>query len=286
MAKPYSIVRFMKYAPYELKNNEKKYSGVITFKLKVLTPLHVSSGKQFIDERDSIYHAFYRWNDQLAIPGSTLKGCIRTVAESVSHSCLSGRFSEGKQQYEPIVPKQEGNIKCIICDMFGYMGRKSKLNISQLLIESGTSYTELLPSLKNPHITQSMLEKGKIIGYKFYHHAKANIIQKGNVPCEVVKPGAVFKGKLHYKDMTEEELQLLCYSLGFSGDISLKMGYGKPAYYGSVQLVADESKYEEMACKYREHRDPEVQRAINELESILDYSHAKPKSEWNEDGTY
>lgn len=286
MAKPYSTVRFLEYAPYQMKDDEEQFSGIIKFKLKVLTPLHVRSGEQFIDERNSIYYAFYKWNNQLAIPGSTFKGCIRTVAESVSHSCLSGKVKDGGKEYDTIVPKQEGIKKCIVCDIFGYKGGKSKLSIGQLLLESGTSYTELLPSFKNPHITQSMLEKDKLIGYKFYHHGKANIVEKGKVPCEAVKPGAIFSGKLHYKCMTKEEIQLLCYALGFTGDIALKIGYGKPAYYGSVQLVPEDSRYEEFACEYREHRDVGIQEAINELESILNYKYAKVKSEWNEDGTY
>ncbi len=294
MGKPYSIVRFMKYAPYKIKEDEALQSGVIKFTLEVITPLHVGSGMQFIDERNSIYKAFYKWNGRYAIPGATLKGCIRGVAESISHSCLSGKFIEIKKEgekkkkveYFPSVNKRENNGRCIICDMFGSMGIKSKINVSQLLFEKGEAYTELLPSFKNPHITESMLEDGKLIGYRFYHHGKINILQKGDVPFEVIKQGSTFSGKLHYKDLSQEELQLLCFSLGFSGDISLKLGYGKPAYFGSVRLKPDDEKYVEIAKAYKNTSDPEIKQAITQLCEILDYKNAKLKSEWNEDGTY
>ena len=285
MAKPYSTVRFIKYAPYQVKGREPLESGVITFKLEVLTPLHIGSGMQFIDERQTIYKAFYKWNDQYAIPGSSLKGCIRNVCESISHSCLS-KVKEKGREYEAIVNKRENEGVCIICDLFGAMGSKSKISVGQLVLEEGEAYTELLPSFKAPHITEAMLENWKLVGYKFYHHGKRNILEKGKIPYEVVKQGSIFKGKIHYKNLSKEQLELLCFAMGFSGEIALKLGYGKPAYFGSVQLKADEVKYQEMAKAYKENSDTEIKAAIKEVCQILDYKNAKIKSEWNEDGTY
>lgn len=294
MGKPYSVVRFIKYSPFKVANNEVVQSGVIHFKLEVITPLHIGSGMQFLDEQTDkarIYSAFYRWHDKCAIPGSTLKGCIRQVAESISHSCLSGGGVKDKEKgrekfYTTRVNKKEDSGKCIVCDMFGSMGVKSKITVSQLVAEKGEPYVELFHSFKQPHITQSMLEDGQLIGYKFYHHGKVSALEKGKIPFEVMPIGSIFKGKIHYKNLTREQLQLLCFAMGFSGDIALKLGYGKPAYFGSVRLIAEDEKYVHLAKEYKMHDDQEIQHAIKELCAILDYKNAKEKSEWNEDHTY
>lgn len=291
MGKPYSVVRFIDYAPYNDKdekgNKKELLSGIINFKMEVITSLHVGSGMQFLDDKNSIYNAFYKWNKQYVIPGSTLKGCIRHIAESISHSCFSGKFKYDKKIYKPIKNKtEEKDGKCIVCDVFGSMGMKSKVQISQLILEKGHPCTKLLPNLKGPHITESLLEDDKIKGYKFYHHGKENIILKGEVPYEVLPKGSIFTGKINYKGISQEELNLLCFSLGFSGEIMPKLGYGKPAYMGSVRFIPDEQKYEQYAKTYKENADAEVQQAISELCDILDYKNAKSISEWDESGNY
>ncbi|WP_054740995.1 RAMP superfamily CRISPR-associated protein [Cellulosilyticum ruminicola] len=279
MAKPYSFVEFIEYRPYRKEKSEEKLSGVIPITLEVITPLHVGSGHKELAPEGLIYNAFYKWNDTYAIPGSTIKGCIRSIAESISHSCLRVQHKDEKTK-KPLmtsVNKEERNGTCIVCDVFGSMKIKGKVNFGQLLYVQGEQHISNLPNLKET----TMLEGGKLWAYKFYHHGKH--VKVGNMPHEVMKEKTIFKGKISYMNLTEEELMLLCFSLGLSGDIQPKLGYGKPGYYGSVKISSEVEEYAQWAAKYKEHPDQEIQRAITDLTQILNYDFAKVKSDWIDD---
>lgn len=285
MGKPYSFIKFIPVKKY--RRTPENLNGVIPIKLSVITPLHVGTGHKALADSRLIYNELYRWNGKEAIPGSTLKGCVRSIAESISYSCMSQYPVDketGKVMY-PNVDKSDKSSACIICDMFGAKRRKSRVSFGQLILNEGVSYIDHIPTLQDPHILPSELKDGKLIGQKFYHHGLKSILEHGDVPVEFVKEGSIFTGKVSYRNLTKEELELLCFSLGLSGDIYLKLGYGKPAYYGSVQITTTEEIFKEYANQYKMHPDIAIQENIKDLINILDYQYAKKKSEW-ENGSY
>jgi len=61
---------------------------------------------------------------------------------------------------------------------------------------------------------------------------------------------SLFEGEIIYKNLTEEQIRLLCFSLGLSGDINPKIGYGKNYFYGSIEVTSD-AKWVEKAKQYK-----------------------------------
>lgn len=72
---------------YEDKDVTETYSGVITCSLQNLTPLLIGDVSNR-DEKDKNRY-FFRVGDEYVIPGSSLKGMIRTVVETLSFSKIS-----------------------------------------------------------------------------------------------------------------------------------------------------------------------------------------------------
>jgi len=284
MSKPYSFVPFLDYKPY---NEDGNLEGIIKLKIKVLTPVHISSGK--IDEHNGkIYKKFLRINGEVTIPGTSIKGCVRSIAEAISYSC----YQPGKQVRYNKLPDGKTNDRlkdCIICKTFGSMGRKSKVIFSDFKLTKGSMDIIGLPNLYAPHIEEKLyLLNGKYKGYKFYYHGISSICEKGTIFFEFAKEGAEFEGEVYYNGLTQRQLKLLCYSLGLNDDIQPKIGYGKPAYYGSVKFLVRDSdeqdKYKKYANQYYNESDANIRKNIDRLKTILSYNNAKRVSDWTQNG--
>jgi CRISPR/Cas system CSM-associated protein Csm3 (group 7 of RAMP superfamily) len=292
MSRPYDFVPFLPYKA--VSNNRRVYNKEkIELTIKVLTPVHIGSGK-IQAEKDYVFKMFLKNNDEYIIPGTSVKGAIRSIAESISYSCFNASrdkdYVDSKydnNQKNEVTRKLPSNKRCninnlcIICDMFGAMGRKSRVKFSDFTLMDGDTEVIKMPALKNPHPLREWYSKdGKFIGSKFFYHGVPNILEKGNVPHQCVSKGAIFKGNLIVKDLTEEEMQLLCFSLGLSGDIQPKLGYGKPAYFGSIEISTDNTKYIELAKAYKNNEDNGIKSRVDKLISILNWKNAKKVSDW------
>jgi hypothetical protein len=90
---PYNFVRPGKPSERKPYVSHKKFtglSGVIVCKLRTLTPMFTPDPKTTSPGDDGKRNMkFFKANGELAIPGSSLKGMIRSVAEAVSNSCFS-----------------------------------------------------------------------------------------------------------------------------------------------------------------------------------------------------
>lgn len=285
MSKPYSFIPFLPMKEYTETGSE---TGKINIKVETLTPIHISSG-HLEEENDLLYKQFIRLNNIPIIPGTSLKGCIRTIAEAVSYSCyLKSKGVDHKKfsQY-----KFDKNNNCIICNMFGAMGKRSKIRFGDLYINE-TDVKEKLSILKIPQFhnprpdTPLYYQDGKYKGYKFYHHGDNKILEKGKVAYEFIDKGATFEGSIWFENMTKFQVNLLCFSLGLNGSIQPKLGYAKPAYYGSIKITTDDAKWVEAAHQYQNASNQEIKKNIHRLKEILNYENGKKMvSEWNE-GTY
>jgi len=65
----------------------------------------------------------------------------------------------------------------------------------------------------------------------------------------------------------------LCFSLGLSGDINPKIGYGKNYFYGSIEVTSD-AKWVEKAKQYKNIEKDDIKNNINLIISILNYKNA------------
>lgn len=188
------------------------YSGKLGLKITVLSPLHIGGGLQDYDADGNVIKKQMRRNGQVILPGSSLKGAVRSVAEAVSYSCavkLPGKVLDlqralpaGNKQ-----PCQSAGRLCMACYIFGMMagggGNKKKdgkqkdgkqrdksdeptcfrgrAQFGEFVLESGSLIDKNLPALKspfqdypNPHDIFPPSKKGKIsYGNERLYYCKA-----------------------------------------------------------------------------------------------------------------
>lgn len=274
MSKSYDFVPFLKCEPYKYRDGI--CEGTIPITIRTLTPIHISSGNYSIDEAKNIFKSFVRINDEIVIPGTSLKGVIRSIAEAVSYSCYTA-VKEINEQKLPNKTYHDKGKNCITCDMFGSMGYRSKVQFSDCYPVNGTVQTQILglPASYKPHPnTQQYFDKeGKYKGRKFYKHGILGIQQKGNILYEYVLENAKFQGEIRFKGLTEEQVQLLCFSMGLSGDIQPKIGFGKGYFYGSISIESEE-KWADRAKEYRNNKDADISKNISKIIEILNFKNA------------
>lgn len=232
-----------------------RYSGVIALSVETLQPLHIGTGLIRVGEGGTLVGAFQRAGDRLVIPGAAVKGMARAVVEAISFSCAPpvppGRRPDELPRGNAGPCRGEGTPPrlCPACGLFGFMRDgaryRGRVGFGQFSAAPGTR-TELQrlrqfynPQPRNAHIYLN--DRGEIRGRKFYYHGKRvdPVAAGGRLVYEVVPPGSRFTGELRVTNVTEDELSLLLFALGLDGSFAPKLGYGKPAYLGSVRFALE-----------------------------------------------
>jgi len=242
-------------------------SGRLKITITAQTPLHFGAGQLGHDEKASLFvNLLNQENDQIALPGSSFKGMLRSVFEAVSESCMPT---------ERDLRCSHANALCPACAMFGFLGYKGKLRFSSFPAEG---------EIENLALPQLYSHPSNLNQRRFYRHSTAyrQITDKAKGELyECLSPGAVLRGTITYQSLTEDQLGGLLFALGlgWGGPIYHKLGYGKPAYLGSVRLetaqeetektllssVRETSELDKLAADYYEkHRDK-----IGEVVAIL-----------------
>ncbi|WP_238917859.1 RAMP superfamily CRISPR-associated protein [Clostridium sp. YIM B02555] len=279
MSKPYNFIPFLETKYTEMNLDNCRLKGKIDLEIKVLNAIHISEDSYDMNEDETLYKKFYTIGDNYAVPGTSLKGMVRNLAEMVSNSCISATKEE--QRFLPKGKEKSCGFlqKCIICDIFGAMGKRSKIKFSNFVCNKNSGAVDIigLPALRPPNVKVSSiyLESGVLRGYKIYNHGIESILKKGEHNCECLMKNSTFKGSVLYEDLDEEELRLLCYSLGLAGDFNHKLGYGKPAYYGSIEIIAKDNKYVQYAKDYIVECPDDIKKNIGLLSKIYSFKNAK-----------
>lgn len=250
--------RGISYQTFNIQN----YNGKLVLEIKVLSPLHIGTGKVILDKKMKEDTMKFVANSQgKIVPGSSLKGVVRTVAEAVSFSCApkiprklksSGSFPKNNAK-----PCYSYENQCPACSVFGMMsnnkGYKGKVLFRDFQLMKGQTGTRFFPNTfgkKDKNYWDQYLEpslniksaKKRIKGRKFYFSRRPEdtfVMQMGRkkgTTREVVLPGAIFQGEIIFQNMTEEEMGLLLYSPDIGYNFIMKLGYGKCLGCGKVQM--------------------------------------------------
>jgi hypothetical protein len=249
--KPYDFVPIVKPVKgktvgHERILGEEYASGRLAYELRALTPVFVASGAYALGEDvrhpdAPLVRACYRVDDVPAIPGSSLKGVVRSIAEAVSSSCVT--VTRLDRRLVPYQPERRDECQpeeaCPACSIFGRLGRMSKVFFDDALLVSGRTALYRLPALYAPRAHQARATyqagDGKFKGRKFYFHGRPRPDPE-QPPVEVIAPGSAVRGGVSFENLSHAELGLLCFALGLDGSFALKLGGGKPACLGSLQI--------------------------------------------------
>jgi CRISPR/Cas system CSM-associated protein Csm3 (group 7 of RAMP superfamily) len=261
---PYGFVRLNTEKPPERRTptwHEKfsGHSGLLYCEMQTETPIFVAeqlnAGPANVHKRlKFITHKVTR---QPFIPGSSLKGVIRSVAEAAGNSCMilfRGDYLDKQVNrsfnFLNIVPKEflacrNRQQLCITCRLFGTIadrqGYLGNVNISDALARDIKSRERIiLAPLQNPKPRHEAFYRpdNSFPGRKFYYHGKTILTAREETPynSSAQPVEGTFDFTVSYSNLEDDELNLLIYSLVLEPQMRHKIGMGKPLGLGSVQI--------------------------------------------------
>jgi hypothetical protein len=176
------------------------------------------------------------------IPGSSLKGAVRSLVEAITRSCI--RITQGR--HRPYIPQGYGgcmsvNDLCIACRLFGAQDYQGHVSFEDAVAPRGSLVLLGTPLLWTPArggrgLPPRYLQGNQARGRKFYRHARP---PSGVDPRACIKSGAELPLRIHFLNLSEAELGVLLTALGQHPDhpFPIKLGGGKPVGLGSVQII-------------------------------------------------
>lgn len=218
-------------------------SGQIRGTIEALSPIHIGSGIIDIGDDVELIKTAVKTGGNIVIPGSSLKGAIRSVVEAISGSCVS----KVSYQVRRAVPRwfsecrQKDNL-CVACRMFGAMGFQGNISIQDAPKTEGNIVTEYVPELYAPGRGQRRMRD--VPGRKFYMHGE---VASGDTPVEACEKESKFSFVLQVDNLRRLEWGLLFTALGHHPNQSfkLKIGGAKPVCFGSIDIQIDEVQVQE-----------------------------------------
>lgn len=219
------------------------FTGQIHGTIEALSPIHIGSGVIDLGQDVELIKTAVRTKDNVVIPGSSLKGAIRSVAEAISESCVCKVSSRIRR----VVPRdfaecrQKGHL-CVACRMFGAMGFQANIAIQDAPQTEGQIVTKSVPELFAPGRYQRDVQS--IPGRKFYMHGQ---VASGDTPVEACEVGSKFRFVAQVDNLTQAEWGLFFTALGHHHEhqFKLKIGGAKPVCFGSIDIQIGEIQVEE-----------------------------------------
>lgn len=137
------------------------YSGKLMIELTVRSLLHIGSGYNLCNENGKIENLTMRRQGRVVIPGSSIKGAVRAIAEAVSYSCAVKLPDARLHELKAALPKVNRNScdnlsrMCPACSMFGMVSKndnyKGKISFGEFVcIGEASIRKEELPLLESP----------------------------------------------------------------------------------------------------------------------------------------
>ena len=313
------------------------HSGTLHCELEALSPLLVIDS----EHRAQKNHGVHRFCEEggadghpsYVIPGTSLKGVFRSVFEVLCPSCVP--VSDGKTRRADLIPTavsacSSRRALCPACRTFGAMCRdgvhKGLVQISQAVVHERAEVgreMRLIPLFgAHPEIDSIYKPGGQPAGRKFYYHQQRpleavtpNEVERGQMAEPLQgrqgdRPGATFRFTVSYRNLGDEELRGLVAALtlsdrapfeGASTRVRHKLGYGKPAGLGSVEVrllkavlqPSPEARYSQFGIAPRVLRGGELEAWVRPMQEahfsepsppvqvlieILRYPHARDRT--------
>lgn len=239
------------------RTHEGRYSGSLRLGLKVSADyLHVGGGGLRTDRAENGFHPyqpFATFRGGIIIPGSGIKGPVRTLVEAFSNSCV--RVQESDVVSRNYKPCNARTGLCPACRMFGSTGQAGRVRFD----DAGPVGNE--ETLQ--HLTQ-IVKIAELFGPNASPQRKFYVIQqtavsKNLVPerthafIEVVPKDTLFITTLYFDNLSNGEIGLLLRALGFDlhpsnsraktslrNRFPISLGGAKPRALGAVKVLLSE----------------------------------------------
>ncbi len=240
-------------------------SGVLTFTLHTLQPLHVGQGiKRVIGE--TIVRETARASGKLIVPGSTVKGALRSRFEAITRSCMvvaPKRKGWVRSRSRPDVESAEFALThtigvldhcnrskpCPACALFGCMSLRSRLVVSDLALSKPSSPVLCdVPQQFEPRLhhigTASVRSKDDRLFFALTSLHGRKLAQEPGLrdkntkfqKIEAIPADAELRGQIYFQQVREDELGGLLAAMGARPQSSLKLGGGKCYGFGGVRV--------------------------------------------------
>lgn len=250
-------------------NAQPLYSGQLAVDIYVETPLFIADPRRTPSDPKKPAPFIQNVRGEYIIPGSSLKGMLRCVVETLGNGCLTlfdGRYERNRVNYFGEAPREfqhchENTNLCIACRSFGMLKEGSrgiflgKINIGDAVVYTDkiykydAIYTKPLMEPK-PHHDSFYLDESRrrIAGRKYYFHhssdyeplTERNLIYMGSRPANrYIQPldrDTQFHCRLDFTNLEADEFAALLLAITLEEGMRHKIGYGKPLGLGSVYL--------------------------------------------------
>jgi CRISPR/Cas system CSM-associated protein Csm3 (group 7 of RAMP superfamily) len=215
------------------------YTGTLTATLIARSPVHVASGllEQTRDRKYPLVKAHFRTGGRLAIPATSLKGCIRSIVEAISGSSV--QVTRARELPREYLPGRTVDRLDVAQRIFGALGFQGNLRFADAVLVEGRA--TIVPSVQlfrpRSDSVDTYFDGRQPRGRKFYMHGT---LATGDLPLEACEAGSVFGLRMEFESLTAGELGLVLIALGLDEQQRLwpKLGGGKPACLGTIEATA------------------------------------------------
>lgn len=196
----------------------------LTVQMTAIDPVRVGSGVLFPLPGKGILAADLVLRDGTPIlPGSSLKGVLRSTAEALGGGCDLGA---------PCDPP------CVACQLFGFV-QSNRHFAGRVGIEDALPLRPREIRLL-PYTLPRAFQPRRQVGRRVYGPASPGA--QLSVPTLAVAPGAVFSTRLHVENLSRGEAGLIALALGLDGSFCPRVGGGKFHGLGRVRVVASRAR--------------------------------------------
>jgi len=218
--------------------------GYLEMELTTLTPLFVGSGEVGI-EGGQMYFRFARREGHYIVPGSSIKGAVRSLAEMLSPSCMA---VVDDRDYQGQCKADDSLMLCPVCGLFGALSYRGRLTFEDAVIPSPQSDHVTIFQRTEPRYAapESEAERDKSFEFrKFYRGPAQSARTQDHERLEVLKQGLSCPLLIRLSNVQDWEAGLLILSLGAAPgmEFNWKLGGAKNRGFGLVTVCLRDGQF-------------------------------------------
>jgi CRISPR/Cas system CSM-associated protein Csm3 (group 7 of RAMP superfamily) len=261
---------------------QRLYAGQIEVDILAETPMFVSDPRTVPNDPTRPAQSIKNQQGEYIIPGSSLKGMLRNVVETLGNGCFTlfdGLYERGRVDYRGKIPPgfehcgTNGDL-CIACRMFGMLKERARgVFMGKINIDDACAYPDevymyepiytILLGEPKPHHQDFYLDVKNqyIAGRKFYFHHSPDqgpLVERGprrggNMTNRYIQPldkDTRFQVRIDFTNLEADEFAALLLAITLEEKMRHKIGFGKPMGLGSVHLIPTRLTLVDYANRY------------------------------------